>query len=88
VHGFGDAARAVAAATAKGDFPAAIAAVSDEMVTTFMAAGTPDEVRERTEALGRSADSLTASAAGHRQDTLEHYGHRSLLHLQPVIFTD
>ena len=63
-HGFGDAARAVAAATAKGDFPAAIAAVPDEMVTTFMAAGTPDEVRERIEALGRSADSLTLLPPG------------------------
>jgi len=63
-HGFGDAARAVIAATAKGDFPAAIAAVPDEMVTTFMTAGTPDEVRERIEALGRSADSLTLLPPG------------------------
>jgi alkanesulfonate monooxygenase SsuD/methylene tetrahydromethanopterin reductase-like flavin-dependent oxidoreductase (luciferase family) len=63
-HGFGDAARAVAAATARGDVPAALAAIPDEMVTTFMTAGTPDEVRERVEALGRSADSLTLLPPG------------------------
>jgi probable F420-dependent oxidoreductase len=63
-HGFGDAARAVAAATAKGDFPAALAAIPDEMVAIFMAAGTPDEVRERIERLGRSADSLTLLPPG------------------------
>jgi probable F420-dependent oxidoreductase len=63
-HGFGDAARAVVAATAKGDFPAALAAIPDEMVSTFMVAGTPDEVRERIERLGRSADSLTLLPPG------------------------
>ncbi|MET0153720.1 MAG: LLM class flavin-dependent oxidoreductase [Candidatus Binatia bacterium] len=63
-HGFGDAARAVAAATAKGDLLAARAAVPDEMVTTFMVAGTRDEVRERIEKLGRAADSLTLVPPG------------------------
>jgi alkanesulfonate monooxygenase SsuD/methylene tetrahydromethanopterin reductase-like flavin-dependent oxidoreductase (luciferase family) len=63
-HGFGDAARAVAAATAKGDLRAARAAVPDQMVTTFMVAGTRDEVRERIEKLGRAADSLTLVPPG------------------------
>jgi probable F420-dependent oxidoreductase len=58
-HGFGDAARAVAAATARGDILAARAAIPDEMVTTFMVAGTPEEVHERVARLARSADSLT-----------------------------
>jgi alkanesulfonate monooxygenase SsuD/methylene tetrahydromethanopterin reductase-like flavin-dependent oxidoreductase (luciferase family) len=63
-HGFGAAARAVAAATARGDVAAAIAAVPDEMVTTFMIAGAEDEVRERVEQLARHADSLTLVPPG------------------------
>jgi len=63
-HGFGDAARAVAAATAKGDVAEALAAIPDEMVTTFMVAGTRDDARERVEALGRSANSLTLVPPG------------------------
>jgi alkanesulfonate monooxygenase SsuD/methylene tetrahydromethanopterin reductase-like flavin-dependent oxidoreductase (luciferase family) len=63
-HGFGDAARAVVAATAKGKVADALAAIPDEMVTTFMVAGTRDEVCERVEALGRVADSLTLVPPG------------------------
>src|SRR5262249_27619381 len=63
-HGFGDAARAVVAATAKGDFLGARRAVPDEMVATFMVAGTRDEVQRRVEELGRAADSLTLVPPG------------------------
>jgi alkanesulfonate monooxygenase SsuD/methylene tetrahydromethanopterin reductase-like flavin-dependent oxidoreductase (luciferase family) len=63
-HGFGDAARAVVAATAKGDLLAARAAIPDEMVTTFMVAGSREEARERIEKLGRAADSLTLVPPG------------------------
>ncbi len=63
-HGFGDAARGVVAAAAKGDLLAARAAVPDEMVTTFMVAGTRDEVESRIDRLGRAADSLTLVPPG------------------------
>jgi alkanesulfonate monooxygenase SsuD/methylene tetrahydromethanopterin reductase-like flavin-dependent oxidoreductase (luciferase family) len=63
-HGFGDAARAVAAATAKGNIAQALAAVPDEMVTTFMVAGTRDDVCKRIEALARMANSLTLVPPG------------------------
>lgn len=63
-HGFGAESRAVVAATAKGDFAAAVAAIPDEMVTTFMIAGTPDEARERVAKLAVHADSMTLVPPG------------------------
>jgi len=63
-HGFGDAARAVAAAAARGDAPAMVAAVPDEMVETFVVAGPRDEARARVEELGRHADSITLLPPG------------------------
>ncbi len=58
-HGFGDNARAVYEALSRGDSAAALKAVPDEMVTTFAIAGTPDDARERVEALWQTADSMT-----------------------------
>ena len=63
-HGFGDAARAVAAAAARGDARAMVAAVPDEMVEEFVAVGTPDEVRARVDELGRLAESITLIPPG------------------------
>lgn len=61
-HGFGPKARAAYKAAARGDTAGMIAAVPDEMVTTFAIAGTSDEVRERVEALWQIADSMTLAA--------------------------
>lgn len=61
-HGFGAQARAVVAAAARNDSAAMLAAVPDEMVTTFAIAGTPDEVRERVEQMWQHANSMTLSA--------------------------
>ena len=36
-----------------------VAAIPDEMVTTFAVAGTPDEVRARVQKLWQRADSMT-----------------------------
>jgi probable F420-dependent oxidoreductase len=63
-QGFGDASRAVAAAASRSDGRAMLAAVPDEMVDTFVVAGTPDEARARVEELGRHADSLTLVPPG------------------------
>ena len=63
-HGFGDAARAVAAAAARGDAAGMAAAVPDEMVRRFAAVGTADEVRERVAAMARHADSVTLVPPG------------------------
>jgi probable F420-dependent oxidoreductase len=58
-HGFGAEARAACAAAQRGDQGAMVAAIPDEMVTTFAIAGTEDEVRARVEKLWESADSMT-----------------------------
>ena len=58
-HGFGAEARAACVAAQAGDRAAMVAAISDEMVTTFAVAGTPEEVRARVEKLWESADSMT-----------------------------
>jgi probable F420-dependent oxidoreductase len=58
-HGFRAEARAACAAAQRGDQTAMVAAIPDEMVTTFAVAGTPDEVRARVEKLWESADSMT-----------------------------
>jgi probable F420-dependent oxidoreductase len=58
-HGFGAQARAIAEASRRGDIAAAVKAVPDEMVDTFVIAGTPDEARERVAELWQNADSMT-----------------------------
>lgn len=63
-HGFGDAARAVVAAASRNDPRGMLAATPDEMVDTFVVAGTPDEARARVEELGRYADSITLLPPG------------------------
>jgi probable F420-dependent oxidoreductase len=58
-HGFGEQARAIAAAAARKDLVAMRKAVPDEMVTTFALVGTPEECRERIEEFWKLADSIT-----------------------------
>jgi probable F420-dependent oxidoreductase len=58
-HGFGAEARAACAAAQRGDNAAMVAAIPDEMVTTFAIAGTANEVRARVDDLWKSADSMT-----------------------------
>ncbi len=63
-HGFGDAARTVATAAARGDRRAMVQAVPDEMVESFVIAGTREEAEARIEELGRHADSITLIPPG------------------------
>jgi probable F420-dependent oxidoreductase len=58
-HGFGKEAKALQAAIHTGSYLEAARLVPDEMARTFVAAGTPDEVRKRIEAAWEVADSLT-----------------------------
>jgi alkanesulfonate monooxygenase SsuD/methylene tetrahydromethanopterin reductase-like flavin-dependent oxidoreductase (luciferase family) len=60
-HGFGAQARAASEAAARRDPRAMVAAIPDEMVTTFAIAGTPDEARERVNQMWQYADSMTLS---------------------------
>ncbi|MEK6278636.1 MAG: LLM class flavin-dependent oxidoreductase [Actinomycetota bacterium] len=58
MHGFGDNAAAAGEAFRKGDLAGVPAAISDEMVETYCAAGPLDKVRERVEATAELADGL------------------------------
>jgi probable F420-dependent oxidoreductase len=58
MHGFGDNAAAAGEAFRKGDLARVPAAISDEMVETYCAAGPLDKVRERVEATAERADGL------------------------------
>jgi probable F420-dependent oxidoreductase len=58
MHGFGDNAAAAQDAFRKGDLAAVPAAISDEMVDTYCAAGPLDRVRDRVEATAERADGL------------------------------
>jgi probable F420-dependent oxidoreductase len=58
MHGFGDNAAAAGDAFRKGDLAAVPAAISDEMVDAYCAAGPLDKVRERVEATAERADGL------------------------------
>jgi hypothetical protein len=58
MHGFGDNAAAAQAAFRKGDLAGVPAAISDEMVETYCAAGPLDKVRARVEATAERADGL------------------------------
>jgi len=57
-HGFGDNAVAAGDAFRNGDLAGVPAAISDEMVDTYCAAGPLDKVRERVEATAERADGL------------------------------
>jgi hypothetical protein len=58
MHGFGEAARAVAEAFRRGDFAAMPRCVPDEMVDTYCAAGPLDKVRERVAEAAERADGV------------------------------
>jgi alkanesulfonate monooxygenase SsuD/methylene tetrahydromethanopterin reductase-like flavin-dependent oxidoreductase (luciferase family) len=58
MHGFGDNASAAGEAFRRGDLAGVPAAISDEMVDTYCAAGPLDKVRERVEATAERADGL------------------------------
>jgi probable F420-dependent oxidoreductase len=58
LHGFGDNAVAAGEAFRRGDLAAVPAAISDEMVETYCAAGPLDKVRARVEATAERADGL------------------------------
>lgn len=57
-HGFGEVARKLQAAVQRGDFASAAGMVPDEMVRTFVAVGSSEQIRERFAAVGDFADSL------------------------------
>jgi alkanesulfonate monooxygenase SsuD/methylene tetrahydromethanopterin reductase-like flavin-dependent oxidoreductase (luciferase family) len=58
LHGFADNAVAAGDAFRRGDLAAVPAAISDEMVDTYCAAGPIDKVRARVEATAERADGL------------------------------
>jgi alkanesulfonate monooxygenase SsuD/methylene tetrahydromethanopterin reductase-like flavin-dependent oxidoreductase (luciferase family) len=58
LHGFADNAVAAGEAFRRGDLAAVPAAISDEMVETYCAAGPLDKVRARVEATAERADGL------------------------------
>jgi probable F420-dependent oxidoreductase len=58
MHGFGDNAAAAGEAFRTGDLTGVPAAISDEMVDTYCAAGPLDKVRERVETTAERADGL------------------------------
>jgi probable F420-dependent oxidoreductase len=58
MHGFGENAVAAGAAFRRGDLAGVPAAISDEMVETYCAAGPLDKVRARVEATAARADGL------------------------------
>jgi probable F420-dependent oxidoreductase len=58
MHGFADNAAAAQNAFRKGELASVPAAISDEMVDTYCAAGPLDKVRERVEATAERADGL------------------------------
>lgn len=57
-HGFADVAKKLQQAVQRGDYRSAASLVPDEMVRTFVAVGSDDEIRERFAAIGDFADSL------------------------------
>jgi probable F420-dependent oxidoreductase len=57
-HGFGAVARTLQAGVRSGNYLGVASLVPDEMVRTFVAVGSPDEVRAQIEPLWRFADSL------------------------------
>jgi Coenzyme F420-dependent N5,N10-methylene tetrahydromethanopterin reductase and related flavin-dependent oxidoreductases len=74
-HGFQEEARACQAAQEAKDMVAWVGAMTDEMVQTFIMAGTPDEVRKRVEQVSDVVDSfaLVAPLAGLETEKLLFY---------------
>jgi probable F420-dependent oxidoreductase len=58
LHGFGGEAEAARAAFRAGDLPGVLAAVTDEMVRTYCAAGPADAVRERVAEVAERGDAV------------------------------
>ena len=74
-HGFGAEAAACQAAHVAHDLDGWVRAVPDEMVETFVLAGTPDEVRKRVEQVSEAVDSfaLVAPLTGLESEKLVSY---------------
>lgn len=62
LHGFGQNAADAAAAFRKGDIEAVAAAIPDEMVETYCAVGTPDQVREKVAEVAALGDAIFPGA--------------------------
>lgn len=58
-HGFGDRCKGLQDGVKRGDFMSVAHLVSDDMATTFVMTGTPDEVRKKLEPMWEVADSMT-----------------------------
>jgi hypothetical protein len=78
MHGFADNAAAAGDAFRKGDFAGLAAAISDEMVETYCAAGPLEKVRARVEETADRADGLFLSPPTYfiAPDRLAAYQHR------------
>jgi probable F420-dependent oxidoreductase len=64
-HGFTDVVRKLQVAVQSGDYLGAASLVPDEMVRTFVATGSPDEIRARFARIGGFADSLCVVPPGY-----------------------
>ncbi|MDQ2622217.1 MAG: LLM class flavin-dependent oxidoreductase, partial [Actinomycetota bacterium] len=62
LHGFGQNAADAAAAFRRGDIEAVAAAIPDEMVETYCAVGTPDQVRAKVEEVAALGDAIFPGA--------------------------
>jgi probable F420-dependent oxidoreductase len=62
LHGFGQNAADAAAAFKRGDIEGVAAAIPDEMVETYCAVGTPDQVRAKVEEVAQFADAIFPGA--------------------------
>ncbi len=58
-HGFGDLCRRLQAGVQRGDYLSVAPLVTDEMASTFVVTGTPDEVRRKLEPAWAVADAMT-----------------------------
>lgn len=75
-HGFGDEARRLQAGLGRGDYRSVTHLVPDEMASTFVVTGTPDEVRQKVEQVWRVADSVALAAPAFTlpRDKIKYYG--------------
>jgi probable F420-dependent oxidoreductase len=58
-HGFGEESKRLQEGFKRGDYQSVAHLVSDEMASTFVITGTPDEVREKLEPVWEATDSMT-----------------------------
>jgi alkanesulfonate monooxygenase SsuD/methylene tetrahydromethanopterin reductase-like flavin-dependent oxidoreductase (luciferase family) len=74
-HGFENEARACHEALKAKDMVGWVGAITNDMVTTFVMAGTPDDIRKRVEQIWDVVDSfaLVAPVAGHEADKMLFY---------------